>query len=113
MTIFAERRIVVKSMRKYTMAADIQVRCINKADRTNFYERIRNIGGLNADGSRWKLGEDEAIAGMKTGRWTFYTSVNNVRANVRIGWHHLKPQYLTTEPDGYQPNNLLALPECP
>jgi hypothetical protein len=95
------------------MAADIQVQCINKTNRSNHYERIHNIGGVNADGTRWKLSEDEAIAGMKDGRWTFYTLVNNVRANVRIGWHQLKREYLTTEPDGYQPNNLLALPECP
>ena len=95
------------------MAADIRVQCINKTDRTNHYERIRNIGGINADRTSWRVSEDRAIALMKAGEFTFYTLVNNVRANVRIGFHHLKSEYLTTEPDGYQPNNLLALPECP
>lgn len=94
------------------MAADVQVQCINKRDRQSPHERIKSIGGVRTDGVRWKLGEDEAIAGMKAGTWTFFTNVNNRRANVRIG-HHLGHEYLTTEPDGQQPNNLLALPECP
>lgn len=94
------------------MAIDAQVHCINKRNRPGPHERIQNIGGVNSDGQRWKLTEDAAIEGMKAGRWTFYTNVNGRRANVRIG-HHLGHEYLTTEPDGQQPNNLLALPECP
>ena len=94
------------------MATDVQIQCINKTDRYNPHERIRNVGGIKNDGTRWKLGEDAAIAGMKAGQWTFYTMVSGRRANVRIGIH-LGHEYLTTEPDGQQPNNLLSLPECP
>ena len=94
------------------MAIDVQVRCINKRNRPGPHERIQNIGGINADGGRWKLSEEEAIAGKKAGKWTFYTNVSGRRAYVRIG-RHLGREYLTTEPDGQQPNNLLALPECP
>lgn len=95
------------------MAQDVQVQCIRKRNRTDAHERIQEIGGANVSGTFWHLPEEQAIAGMKRGDWTFYTLVSGVRANVRIGRHHLKPEYLTTEPDGYQPNNLLALPECP
>lgn len=94
------------------MAIDLQVLCINKTDRTSPHERISHIGGMNADRSLWRLTEDAAIAGMKAGKWTFYTNVGGRRANVRIG-HHLGREYLTTEPDGQQPNNLLSLSECP
>jgi hypothetical protein len=94
------------------MAIDVQVQCINKRDRPGPHERIQNIGGVNPDGGRWKLREDQAIAGMKVGTWTFYTNVSGARANVRIG-RHLGNEYLTTEPDGLPPNNLLRLPECP
>ena len=90
----------------------IQVRCINKSDRQNPHERIKNIGGTNADGGRWKLSEDAAIAGMKSGQYDFYTEVNNVRARVIIAIH-LGREYLKTERDGLSPDNLLALPECP
>jgi hypothetical protein len=96
------------------MAQDVQVHCINKPDRNNHHERIQNIGGANADGTRWKLGEDQAIAYIKAGTYTFYTNVNNVRANVRIAHHALLGrEYLTTHPDDYRYNNLLYLPECP
>jgi hypothetical protein len=88
------------------------VRCINKTHRTSPHERIQHIGGVNPDGQRWKLREDDAIAGMKAGKWTFFTLVSGRRTEVRIG-RHLGREYLTTEPDGEQPDNLLALPECP
>ena len=50
------------------MAADVQVQCIKKRNRTNHYERIQSIGGINPDGGRWKLSEDDAIAGISDDR---------------------------------------------
>jgi hypothetical protein len=110
---FAISASAVKYPRNSTMAIDVQVQCINKPDRTNEHERIQNIGGVNGDGTRWKLSEDAAILGMKAGKWTFYTFVNNVRANVKIARHRLGHEFLTTHPDGTRVNNLLYLPECP
>jgi hypothetical protein len=94
------------------MATDVQVKCINKRNRPGPHERIQNIGGVNPDGARWKWSEEKALSEMHAGRYTFFTLVNGKRANVRIG-SHLGHPYLTTEPDGQQPNNLLSLPECP
>jgi hypothetical protein len=94
------------------MAATVQVQCINKRDRTSHYERIRNIGGINPDGGRWRLSEDDAIAGIKAGTWLFYVNVNNQRVEVIIAVHEGR-EYLKTKADGLQPNNLLSLPECP
>ncbi len=94
------------------MATDVQVHCINKRDRYNPHERIHAIGGVDYTGKRWWLPEEQAIASIKSGQYTFYTRVNGYRADVRIGWH-LGREYLTTEPDGQQPNTLLSLPECP
>jgi hypothetical protein len=96
------------------MAQEVQVSCINKTNRSDAHERIQNIGGINSDGSRWKLAESQAIQDIKNGRYAFYVErpagrrVNVIIAS-RLGGEYL----LKTEADGEQPDNLLALPECP
>jgi len=93
------------------MADAIQVSCINKTPRFDPHLRIRNIGGVNPNGSRWILSEEEAIAGIESGKWQFYVSRGGNSVWVVIAWH-LGRKYLKTEPDGLQPDNLLSLPEC-
>ncbi|MEO7867033.1 MAG: hypothetical protein ABIU54_05265 [Candidatus Eisenbacteria bacterium] len=41
----------------------IRIRCINKNDRYNPYERITHIGGVNAGQTNWKLTQIDAISG--------------------------------------------------
>jgi len=112
MTTFAKMRYVVKSQGVTTMAADVQIQCINITTRTNPHERISHVGGVNPNGTRWKLTLDEAIKGIENGTWTFYTLVNGRRANVIIATHN-GHKYLKTVNDGLHPDNLLALPDCP
>lgn len=95
------------------MASIHRVSCINKSDRHNPHERILYIGGFNADNTRWKLSQQDAIAGIETDKWQFYVDRGGRRVNVIVAvspWNH---KYLKTEDDGEQPNNLLSLPECP
>jgi len=47
------------------MAMAVRVSCINKTNRTSPHERIRNVGGVNPDRTRWKLSEGEAIQAIK------------------------------------------------
>jgi hypothetical protein len=97
-----------------TMADWVKISCIKKSDRTNPHERIWNVGGVNPDGSRWKLSEAEAIQGIRQGKWLFYVErPPGHRVNVVIALSAYGNPYLKTEPDGEQPNNLLSLPECP
>jgi len=94
------------------MAISVQIECINKRPRLDPHERISSIGGRNADGKRWKLSLDAAIEGIEQGKWTFWTLGGGQRANVVIAYHNMN-KYLKTVADGAQPDNLLALPECP
>ena len=94
------------------MASRHQISCINKRQHDNPHERIQAIGGLNPDRSRWKLSENEAIQSIKAGKYAFYVIANGREVEVVIATH-LGREYLKTTADGYEPNNLLSLPECP
>ncbi len=94
------------------MAMRIQVQCIKK--RPSHYdphERIQGIGGVHAN-QRWYLPEDDAIKGIENGTYDFYVSVNGKEVGVIVATHNNR-KYLKTTADGYAPNNLLNLPECP
>src|SRR5580693_7041621 len=96
------------------MATRVRIECINKTDRTNAHERIASFGGKNADGSRWRLTQDEAVAGVRRGKYAFYVERPAGHAvDVVIAQSPYGHEYLKTVPDGEHPNNLLALPECP
>jgi Protein of unknown function (DUF3892) len=96
------------------MAQSVQISCINKTDRTNPHERIDYVGGVNPDGTRWLLSVHEAIVGIEQGTWEFYVErPTGHRVRVIVATSALGHKYLKTEADGEQPNNLLALPECP
>jgi hypothetical protein len=95
------------------MAQRIEVQCINKSDRPNPHERITHIGGLNADRSRWKLAQEEAIAGIEQGKWSFFVTKAGHTVDVVVAVSRFGNKYLKTTADGEHPNNLLSLPECP
>ena len=94
------------------MATRVEIRCINKSDSSNPHERILHIGGVNADGTRWKLSHTEAIHCIIQDTHLFYVKHGGKVVYVVIasqsGW-----KYLKTTADGEQPDDLLGLPECP
>jgi len=93
------------------MAENFQIMCINKSPRLDPHMRIANVGGVH-DGKRWKISEDDAIAGIEQGKWAFFVSAGGHSVWVIVATH-LGRKYLKTQADGLQPDNLLSLPECP
>jgi hypothetical protein len=100
------------SKKALVMSSDIEIKCINKTPRLDPHDRIRRVGGVNPNGSRWSLALDEAIAGIVQKKWRFWTSGGGKPVWVVIA-NHNGHSYLKTEADGMHPNNLLSLPECP
>jgi hypothetical protein len=95
------------------MATRCQISCINKSDRYNPHERILRVGGMNGDGTRWRLNEADAISGIEQGQWQFFVSRGGHTVDVIIAVSRYGNKYLKTTADGDQPDNLLSLPECP
>ncbi|GGH14788.1 hypothetical protein GCM10007036_14340 [Alsobacter metallidurans] len=88
-----------------------QIKCINKDPRQDPYHAITHVGGYET--SHWKLSLHEAIRHIENGEWEFFVAMNGRRVMVRVEISARGHKYLRTEADGREPNNLLALPECP
>lgn len=92
------------------MTETAQIKCINKNDRMNPHERIINVGGFTD--KNWKISQQAAIDYIKSGQWKFWVSANGKSVWVIVASKNGR-EYLKTENDGEEPNNLLSLPECP
>jgi hypothetical protein len=88
-----------------------QVSCITKREHHNPHERIVGIGGVDK-GVRWWRAEDDAIRDVEHDPTSYFVSVNNRSVWVIVAMHNGR-KYLKTDTDGYVPNNLLSLPDCP
>jgi hypothetical protein len=95
------------------MPSPYRISCIHRSDRLNHDRRIRSIGGVNPDGSRWKISQDSAIAGIESGRWTFYISQDGRDVEIIVAISRYGGKYIKAADDtGPHPDSLLALPEC-
>lgn len=90
-----------------------QVRYICKNDRYNPSDRITHIGGVHLDGKRWILTQQEAIQGIRTGKFRFYVNVAGERDWLVVSFSIFGNLYLKTQNDKDEPNSLLILPEFP
>ncbi|WP_084801210.1 DUF3892 domain-containing protein [Bradyrhizobium sp. Tv2a-2] len=94
------------------MAKRARIQCINKTDRPNPHERIRNVGGQNSDGTQWKQSVDQTIREIESDEWEFYVNAGGHTVEVIVAKHN-GHKYIKTVADGLHPDNLLSLPECP
>lgn len=89
----------------------VQIKCINKSDRANAWERITHVGGFTD--KNWKITQIDAINHIESGAWKFFVSVKGQSVWVVVAISRFGNKYIKTEADGEHPNNLLSLPECP
>jgi hypothetical protein len=89
-----------------------RITCINKQDRDSAYERITHIGWVNWSGWRFKLTQQEAINQINSGDYKFHVTVWWDKVNVIVAKSRFWNEYIKTENDWDEPNNLLSLPEC-
>lgn len=94
------------------MVPAYEVKCINKAHHYSPYERITAVGGMLSDLRLWKISQEEAIAGIETGRFKLYVKQGGRIADVIVARSRFGNKYLKTTADGESPDNLLNLTEC-
>lgn len=87
--------------------ADVRVTCINKTPRDDTHHGITHLGGAT-----WKWTRQQVIDSINAGTNSFYTLVDNKRADVKVRTTSDGREYVQTQADGYWNDNLLALPEC-
>ncbi len=95
------------------MAYKRQITCINQGNRQDIHERISLIGGLDENGSRWKMTRQEAIHGIEAGEYEFFIKKKGITYEVVVAVSRFDYKYLKLISDGDEPNSLLNLPECP
>lgn len=94
------------------MADRHEIKCINKSHRMNPHERITHVGGVNGNGTNWKITQESAIEGIESGKWAFFVNRGGRVADVIVAVSQYGNKYLKTKADGEQPDNLLSLMEC-
>ena len=92
------------------MPTRLEIRCINKTNRTDPHDRIRNVGG--GPGS-WKQSQEQTIKEIEDGIYAYYVSRGGNTVDAVVAVSRYGNKYIKTTADGEQPDNLLALPECP
>ena len=87
------------------------IRCVVKTAYHMPHLRIKTVGGVNPDGSRWRQSQERTVKEIEDGTWEFFAQSNWRRDRVVVGiYNGLK--YLKGLEDESQPETLLALPEC-
>jgi Protein of unknown function (DUF3892) len=95
------------------MVRSLQILCSTKDHRLNPYQCVTHIGGVNEDGSPWRLSIAEAVDGIRARQCEFYV-VDSTGEKV---WVHITVsrdghEYLKALADGEVPYMLMGLPAC-
>jgi hypothetical protein len=90
-----------------------RIRCVNRTGHSAVHQKIRFIGGLNSDGSAWKLSQEMAVDSIENGKCQLYLVVGRQPVSVIVAASRHGHKYLKAETDSEEPTSLFNLPECP
>ncbi|MBA3594032.1 MAG: DUF3892 domain-containing protein [Polaromonas sp.] len=94
------------------MSTSVQIHYIAKNPRLDRFRRIEAVGGVH-NGVNWRIDLQSAINFVKVGTYRFYTHVNGNSSWVVVATSEWGNEYLKTEADTTNVDNLLSLPEFP
>lgn len=83
---------------------------VNRSNSHILYEIIMSIGGINSNGTFWKISQSTAVDGILNGKWKFFIINDGVEIEVIVGNSNNR-YYLKTVLDYEIPSALLKLPE--
>jgi len=87
-----------------------QVFSLNRSNSDIPNDIILSIGGVNSNGTFWRISQATAIEGILNKKWDFYVNYNGVEIDVVLGEYN-NQYYLKGSIDDELPNVLLSLPE--
>lgn len=83
---------------------------LNRSNSNVPNEIILSIGGINSNGTFWRISQATAIEGILNNKWKFYLLYNGNEIDVVVG-HFNNHNYLKSTIDDKTTNILLSLPE--
>src|SRR5260221_9518691 len=90
-----------------------RIRCVNRTGHSAVDQKLRFVGGLNSDGSNWKLSQEMAVDSIENGKCQLYLLVERRPVAVGVAGSHHGHQYLKTANDPEEPHSLLHFPGRP
>jgi hypothetical protein len=82
-----------------------------RSDLVNHDRRLLGLGGVNPDGAHWRISQEQAIAAIEAGRWSFYIEAGGRELQIIVEVSKYGSKYLKGAADGLQPDSLLRLPD--
>jgi len=91
-------------------AYDVESVC-KSGETTNPYEAVTHLCGTSYDGNIWRIPIDDAIEGIRCGRFEFFVhEAEGQKRPLRIARSPYNRFYLKTDADRREPYTLLKLP---
>lgn len=95
------------------MTTNHQIQFVNKIPRQDIHNAIRAVGGVNPNGTQWRMLLADAVAAVQAGKYKFYVAAGGNSVWVYVARSIAGNFYLKTEADSLLLDNLLSLPEFP